>query len=116
MEQNFEVLVIASAFTAMIVFCGAFVYDIYHKPNIEERSIIVVNKTVSLVPVGVSWAPDYHITGDDGVVYRTDWKIYDYMKIGKKYNIVVIKIHSCYGEYWKIEKVWKDKSQTKGGT
>ena len=114
MEENFK-LVIASAFTAMIVFCGAFVYDIYHKPNIEERSIIVVNKTVSLVPVGVSWAPDYHITGDDGVVYRTDWKIYEYMKIGKKYNIVVIKIHSCYGEYWKIEKVWEDKSQTKGG-
>jgi len=114
MEEIFK-LVIASAFTAMIVFCGAFVYDIYHKPNIEERSIIVVNKTVSLVPVGVSWAPDYHITGDDGVVYRTDWKIYDYMKIGKKYNIVVIKIHSCYGEYWKIEKVWEDKSQTKGG-
>ena len=114
MEENFK-LVIALAFTAMIVFCGAFVYDIYHKPNIEERSVVVVNKTISLAPVGVSWAPDYRVTGDDGIVYRTDWKICDYMKIGKKYNIVVIKIHSCYGEYWKIEKVWEDKSQTKGG-
>ena len=103
MEENFK-LVVASAFTAMIVFCGAFVYDIYHKPNIEERSIIVVNKTVSLVPVGVSWAPDYHITGDDGVVYRTDnWKIYHSMEIDKKY-IISVKPSLSHEKYW-IEKV-----------
>ena len=116
MEENFK-LVIALSFTAVIIYCSAFIYDIYYKPKpiIEERTIIVADKTAELVPVGVSWTLDFRIIGDDGVVYRTDWKIYEYMKIGKKYNIVVIKIHSCYGEYWKIEKVWEDKSQTKGG-
>ena len=110
MNNEFILLVVLVSFGVL-----GLMYIDTHVMAPEERSIIVVNKTVSLVPVGVSWAPDYHITGDDGVVYRTDWKIYDYMKIGKKYNIVVIKIHSCYGEYWKIEKVWEDKSQTKGG-
>ena len=111
MEQDFK-LVIVLVFVVMVVYCGAFIYDIYHKPNIEERSIIVVDKTIEFVPI----LPDYHIIGDDGVTYHTEAKIFNYMKVGKKYNIVVIKIHSCYGEYWKIEKVWKDKSQTKGGT
>ena len=115
MTQNLK-LVIPLVFIAMIVYYGAFIYDIYHKPNFEERNITVVNKTISLVPVGVSWAPDYRVIGDNGIVYRTDKKIYDYMKIGKKYNIAVIKIHNCYGEYWRIEKVWENETQTKGDT
>ena len=116
MEENFK-LVIALAFTAVIVYCGAFVYDIYYKPKpiIEERTIIVADKTAELVPVGVSWTLDFRIIGDDGVVYHTEAKIFNYIKIGKKYNIIAEKIHSSYGEYWKIEKVWKDKTQTKGG-
>ena len=72
----------------------------------EERSIVVINKSLEIVSHGLSSATEYLILGDDGVVYRTrDWKIYHDMEIGKRYNITVKQIHDFNSDYWFIDEV-----------
>ena len=99
-------IIIFAIFIALVIymFCllGALVCLV--SLPVEEKSIVVVNKTTDLF----FWDRDYIIVGDDGNIYHTaNIEIYNDMKIGRKYDIKTKNLHKCGypSDCWTIEEV-----------
>ena len=94
----------------ILSFTGVVFFGLYRviNPTVKEKSIVVVNKTTEIVSHGFSSATAYLILADDDIVYRTrDWKIYNDMKVNKRYNVKAKLVHKMRypSNFWTIEEV-----------
>ena len=110
MESRAQVFITALVLTMILLSCGCVIFYgmMKYRANVEERSIIVVNKTTEIVPSGWGSITEYLILGNDGTVYRTrDWGLYYNVKIGEKYSIKTRNLRGWgyTSGHWIIEEV-----------
>ena len=110
MRLRAQLFMIVLVLTMILVFCGCIVFCVMmkYKSDIEERGIIVINKTTEIVPSGWGSITEYLILGNDSIVYRTrKWDLYCKIKIGNEYNLKTRNLRGWgyTSDHWIIEEV-----------